>query len=57
MPARCELLWLLMVTSDWQAAEVHIGDFTARRVLPKRVCRSVGPFCFLDHMGPQTRAM
>jgi redox-sensitive bicupin YhaK (pirin superfamily) len=29
-----------------------IGGFTVRRLLPSRVRRLVGPFIFLDHMGP-----
>jgi redox-sensitive bicupin YhaK (pirin superfamily) len=29
-----------------------LGDFTVRRVLPAREQRIVGPFVFLDHMGP-----
>jgi redox-sensitive bicupin YhaK (pirin superfamily) len=31
-----------------------VGDFTVRRVIPQRDRRFVGPFCFLDHMGPHT---
>lgn len=31
-----------------------VGDFTVRRVIPQRERRFVGPFCFLDHMGPHT---
>ena len=31
----------------------RVGDFQVLRVLPQRVRRSVGPFCFLDHMGPR----
>lgn len=30
-----------------------LGDgFTVRRLLPFRLCRSVGPFVFFDHIGP-----
>lgn len=29
-------------------------DFSVQRVLPFRAKRMVGPFCFLDHMGPHT---
>lgn len=29
-----------------------LGGFSVRRVLPARLARSVGPFVFLDHMGP-----
>lgn len=33
--------------------KVHdLGGFTVRRVLPSMACRSVGPFVFLDHIGP-----
>ncbi|WP_295361031.1 pirin family protein [Arenimonas sp.] len=28
------------------------GGFTVRRLLPHAQCRSVGPFVFLDHIGP-----
>ncbi|MFO0600904.1 MAG: pirin family protein [Myxococcaceae bacterium] len=31
-----------------------VGDFTVQRALPLRERRFVGPFCFLDHMGPHT---
>lgn len=31
-----------------------VGDFPVRRALPQRERRLVGPFCFLDHMGPHT---
>jgi redox-sensitive bicupin YhaK (pirin superfamily) len=34
-----------------------IGGFPVRRVLPVAARRSVGPFVFLDHMGPLTAAM
>jgi redox-sensitive bicupin YhaK (pirin superfamily) len=30
----------------------RVGDFEVWRVLPQRARRTVGPFCFLDHMGP-----
>ena len=33
--------------------KVHdLGGFVVRRVLPSMACRSVGPFLFLDHIGP-----
>lgn len=32
----------------------QVGDFPVRRALPQRERRLVGPFCFLDHMGPHT---
>ena len=31
-----------------------IGHFTVGRLLPSRLKRSVGPFVFIDHMGPVT---
>jgi len=31
-----------------------LGDLQVRRVLPARACRTVGPFVFLDEMGPAT---
>lgn len=31
-----------------------VGDFTVTRALPQRERRFVGPFCFVDHMGPHT---
>ncbi len=33
-----------------------IGPFSVRRLLPSRVRRLVGPFVYLDHMGPVTFA-
>jgi len=33
-----------------------IGGFTVRRLLPSRARRLVGPFVYLDHMGPLTLA-
>lgn len=30
----------------------HIGNFLVGRLLPFRQKRTVGPFCFIDHMGP-----
>jgi redox-sensitive bicupin YhaK (pirin superfamily) len=31
---------------------LDLGGFSVRRVLPSVDCRSVGPFVFLDHIGP-----
>ncbi len=31
-----------------------VGDFEVVRALPQRERRLVGPFCFVDHMGPHT---
>jgi len=36
------------------AKPAMVGDFPVRRALPQREHRLVGPFCFLDHMGPHT---
>jgi len=32
----------------------HVGEFDVRRALPTRGRRTVGPWCFIDHMGPAT---
>lgn len=32
----------------------QVGSFPIRRALPRRARRSVGPWCFIDHMGPAT---
>jgi hypothetical protein len=32
----------------------QIGTFPVRRALPRRARRTVGPWCFIDHMGPAT---
>jgi quercetin 2,3-dioxygenase len=32
--------------------EAHVGGFTVRRALPRRGRRTVGAWCFADHMGP-----
>lgn len=45
LPERCDLEVL-----EGRAAEV--GGFTVRRVLPRRQRRTVGAWCFVDHMGP-----
>lgn len=38
-----------------QPREAKIGAaFSVKRILPFRSRRMVGPFCFLDHMGPHT---
>ena len=41
----------LEVTS---AREARVGDLTVRRLLPLRLRRCVGPWCFIDHYGPQS---
>ncbi len=35
-----------------QAKQAPVGDFVVSRALPQRERRIVGPFCFVDHMGP-----
>ncbi len=35
------------------ARQARVGDITVRRMLPLRLRRSVGPWCFIDHYGPQ----
>ena len=32
--------------------EAQVGEFTVRRALPRRGRRTVGAWCFADHMGP-----
>src|SRR3954447_24194068 len=32
----------------------HVGDLPVRRALPRRKRRTVGAWCFVDHMGPAT---
>ncbi len=34
--------------------EARVGEFTVRRALPRRGRRTVGAWCFADHMGPAT---
>lgn len=34
------------------APRVHDIGFSVRRLLPSRACQRVGPFIFVDHMGP-----
>mgnify|MGYP006186346637 CR=1 FL=1 len=29
-----------------------LGEFSVRRTLPNRQCKTVGPWIFFDHMGP-----
>jgi hypothetical protein len=35
------------------ARESVVGRLTVRRALPRRGLRTVGPWCFADHMGPE----
>jgi len=41
-----------LVVTDARATKV--GEFDVRRALPTRGRRTVGPWCFIDHMGPAT---
>jgi quercetin 2,3-dioxygenase len=34
------------------AREAQVGSLGVRRLLPLRLRRSVGPWCFVDHYGP-----
>ena len=35
-----------------ESRESRVGDLPIRRALPRRNRRTVGPWCFVDHMGP-----
>jgi redox-sensitive bicupin YhaK (pirin superfamily) len=37
-----------------EAREGRVGDITVRRLLPLRLRRSVGAWCFIDHYGPMS---
>ena len=37
-----------------QARNARVGDMTVRRLLPLRLRRSVGAWCFVDHYGPMS---
>src|SRR5215472_496593 len=39
-----------------QARIATVGDMSVRRLLPLRLRRSVGAWCFVDHYGPMTLA-
>src|SRR5437016_6792444 len=43
-----------MISTIIEGRQRDVGDFKVRRVLPSRAFRLVGPFIFLDHMGPLT---
>lgn len=43
-----------LVSLKLTAKAAQVGDFPVRRALPQREQRMVGPFCFIDHMGPHT---
>lgn len=44
-----------VLTQVLVGTKAPVGDFTVVRVLPKVERRFLGPFCFLDHMGPSTQ--
>lgn len=35
-----------------ESIEARVGAFPVRRALPRRARRSIGAWCFIDHMGP-----
>lgn len=37
----------------YDAVAASVGGFTVRRALPRRGLRTVGAWCFADHMGPE----
>ena len=41
-----------LISLKLTAKIAQVGEFSVRRALPQRERRLVGPFCFLDHMGP-----
>lgn len=41
-----------MDITAYDAHEAQVGRFTVRRALPQRTRRTVGAWCFADHMGP-----
>jgi len=41
-----------MTVEVLDGVEAQVGRFTVRRVLPRKPLRTVGAWCFADHMGP-----
>lgn len=41
-----------MTIDVYPSHEAQVGRFTVRRALPQRTRRTVGAWCFADHMGP-----
>ena len=37
----------------WESRDAQVGGVRVRRALPRRQRRSVGPWCFVDHMDPE----
>jgi quercetin 2,3-dioxygenase len=53
--AELEIAESRVQSSDFEvtaAREARVGDMTVRRMLPQRLRRSVGAWCFVDHYGP-----
>ncbi len=44
--------WDAMAIDVLPSHEAQVGRFTVRRALPQRTRRTVGAWCFADHMGP-----
>lgn len=45
---------MALIAQTWLGKPATVGDFTVRRVLPRAERRFVGPFCFVDHLGPHS---
>lgn len=45
------------ITKSVQPVTHDLGDFKVRRAVPSRDCRMVGPFLFVDQMGPAQLAL
>jgi quercetin 2,3-dioxygenase len=41
----------------WDGHRAEVGGLAVSRTLPRRDRRTVGPWCFVDHFGPQTATM
>jgi quercetin 2,3-dioxygenase len=55
--ANVEIATQAVTTQDLElteARQAQVGDLTVRRLLPLRLRRSVGAWCFIDHYGPQS---
>ena len=40
------------ISFSWKGQRADIGEITIHRILPNHYANAVGPFVFLDHMGP-----
>ncbi len=47
----------MSVLQHVEPRDAKVGDFSVRRILPRRTVRKVGPWVFLDHFGPHTRTV